>query len=37
MSAVEILRVTRLAHRFGLSLAQAAALSVHVWEAGRAD
>lgn len=37
MSAVEILRITRLAHRFGLSLAQAAALSVHVWEACRAD
>lgn len=37
MSALELLRVTRLAHRFGLSLAQAAALASHVWEAGRAD
>lgn len=32
MSAVELLRVTRLSHRFGLSLPQAALIAGLFWE-----
>ena len=32
MSAVEILRVTRLSHRFGLTLPQAALVAGLFWE-----
>lgn len=36
MSAIELLRVTRLSHRFGLTLAQAASLAGLIYGEGRA-
>lgn len=36
MSAVEILRITRIAHRFGLPMSQAALIAGLFWTEGRA-
>lgn len=35
MMALDLYRATRIAHRFGLSMSQAHALALLVWEGGR--